>query len=153
MTPVAVPPSLPPPPPPPPPPLLEVLLLLLDPQAARTRARQATPATNKPRAGRLSKLAMQSFLLTRDAARAHARANWRGTYCVCVIAALSRRPPLQLHRLDGEELLEAEAAQFPAVAGLLVAAERRQRVEGAAVDLDLAGAQPPGHGLGVLLVA
>ena len=40
--------------------------------------------------------------------------------------------------------LEAVAAVLAAVAGLAVAAERGERVEGAAVDLDLAGAQPPG---------
>jgi hypothetical protein len=44
----------------------------------------------------------------------------------------------------------ARTAELAAVARLLVAAERRQRVEGRAVDLDLAGAQPPRDALGAL---
>src|SRR3954451_11906923 len=59
----------------------------------------------------------------------------------------------ELQGLDGEELLDAEAAQFPAVAGLLEAAERRERVEHAAVDLHLTRADPAGDRLGALLVA
>src|SRR5690606_39440828 len=42
-----------------------------------------------------------------------------------------------LDRLDLEEFLQAELAVLAAVAGLLVATERRQRVERAAVDVDL----------------
>ena len=51
---------------------------------------------------------------------------------------------LQLQGLDLQQLLDRVAAVLAAVAGLLVAAERGQRVEGAAVDLDLAGADAPG---------
>jgi hypothetical protein len=40
-----------------------------------------------------------------------------------------------------DELLEAEGAAFAADARLLVAAEGRQGVEAAAVDVDLAGTQ------------
>src|SRR5688500_12973094 len=60
---------------------------------------------------------------------------------------------LQLERLDLQELLQAEPAQLPPVAGLLVAAERRHRVEGAPVDLHLPGAQPAGDRLRPLRVA
>ncbi len=56
------------------------------------------------------------------------------------------RPPSELQALHLEQLLDREAPVLAAVAGLLVAAERRQRVVGAAVDLDLAGADPPGDG-------
>src|SRR3954467_2276352 len=60
---------------------------------------------------------------------------------------------LELQRLRLEELLEAELAELAAVAGLLVAAERRQRIEAAAVDLDLAGADLPSNLLGPLGIA
>ena len=60
---------------------------------------------------------------------------------------------LELHRLHGEKLLEPVAAELAPVARLLVAAERRERIEHAAVDLDLAGPQPPGDLLGTLRVA
>src|SRR3954471_14110435 len=60
---------------------------------------------------------------------------------------------LELQRLGLEELLEAELAELAAVAGLLVAAERSQRVEAAAVDLDLAGADLAGDLLGPLRIA
>ena len=46
---------------------------------------------------------------------------------------------------DLEVLLRAEGPELPPVARLLVAAERRHRVEPAPVDLDLAGPQLPGH--------
>src|SRR5436305_14900296 len=42
---------------------------------------------------------------------------------------------LELQALDLEELFQAELAEFPAVARLLVAAERCRRVERATVDL------------------
>src|SRR5690606_40427629 len=58
-----------------------------------------------------------------------------------------RRLASELHRLDLEELLEAVLAVLPPVAAVLVAAEGRVRVERAAVDLDLAGADPAGEGL------
>ena len=61
-------------------------------------------------------------------------------------------PSLQLQALDLQQLLEAVAPVLAAVTGLLVAAERRQRVEGAAVDLDLAGADPLGDADRPLLV-
>src|SRR5918995_918569 len=54
----------------------------------------------------------------------------------------------ELHRLDLEELLEAVGAVLAAVAAVLVAAERCARVEGTAVDLDLARADAAGGGLG-----
>src|SRR4029450_3998892 len=59
---------------------------------------------------------------------------------------------LQLHRLDLEELLEAVLAVLAAVAAVLEAAERGVRVEGAPVDLDLAGADAAGEALGPLAV-
>src|SRR5829696_10130110 len=59
---------------------------------------------------------------------------------------------LQLQRLRHEELLEAVATELAAVTGLLVAAERGERVEGAAVDLDLACADPGRDALRALLV-
>src|ERR687889_1672332 len=55
---------------------------------------------------------------------------------------------LELKRLGHEELLEAVATELAAVAGLLVAAERGHRIEGAAVDLHLTRADPRGHALG-----
>src|SRR5690606_33583305 len=63
-----------------------------------------------------------------------------------------RRLASELHRLDLEELLEAVLAVLAPVAAVLVAAEGRVRVEGPAVDLDLAGADPAGEGLGPLRV-
>src|SRR4051812_18066661 len=60
---------------------------------------------------------------------------------------------LQLDGLRLQELLEPERAEFAAVPRLLVAAERRERVEGGAVHLDLAGPQPPCDPLGALLVS
>src|SRR5581483_7341773 len=59
---------------------------------------------------------------------------------------------LQLQRLVLEILLEPGTAQLAPAARLLVAAERRLHVEGAAVDVDLPGAQPPRDALGALLV-
>src|SRR4051794_27096192 len=52
---------------------------------------------------------------------------------------------LQLQALDLQELLDCVAAVLTSVARLLVAAERGERVEGAAIDLDLAGADPLRH--------
>src|SRR5581483_9970131 len=60
---------------------------------------------------------------------------------------------LQLQCLHGEEFLEPEAPQLATVTGLLVAPERRQRVEGPAVDLHLARAEPARDSLGALLIA
>src|SRR4051812_30433121 len=60
---------------------------------------------------------------------------------------------LELDRLHLEELLEAELAELAPVARLLVAAERRERVERRAVDLDLPGADPSRDGLGPVRVA
>ena len=60
------------------------------------------------------------------------RISW--TKNVHEIRQNEERDGLQLERLDLEELLEAERAQLAAVAGLLEAAERRHRVEAAAVD-------------------
>src|SRR5690606_24354691 len=54
----------------------------------------------------------------------------------------------ELDCLDFAELLQAEAAQFTSVAGLAVAAEGRGGVEPAAVDGDLTGPHPAGHGEG-----
>src|SRR5437868_3089763 len=54
----------------------------------------------------------------------------------------------ELHRLHLEILLERELAELAAVSRLLVAAERRQRVEDASVDLDLAGPDPSRDALG-----
>src|SRR3954471_4882191 len=56
---------------------------------------------------------------------------------------LSRRS--ELDRLRLQELLQPEPTELATVAGLLVAAERRHRVEGRAVDLDLPGPDPPRH--------
>src|SRR5688572_24670027 len=64
--------------------------------------------------------------------------------------AAARTESLELHRLDLEELLEAVLAVLAAVAAVLVATEGGLRVERAAVDLDLAGADAPGDGLGPL---
>src|SRR3954453_2511825 len=61
--------------------------------------------------------------------------------------------PLALQRLDPQVLLDGQVAQLAAVAGLLEAAERRERVEGRAVDLDLPGADAPRDALGALRVA
>ena len=63
------------------------------------------------------------------------------------------RTVLELHRLDLQELFEAELAELAAVARLLVAAERREQVEAAAVDVDLAGAQAARDALGALGIA
>src|SRR3954466_15368934 len=64
----------------------------------------------------------------------------------------ARRRPLssQLDRLDLEELVETERPQLAAVAGLLVATKRSERVERRAVDLDLARPQPARELLRVL---
>src|SRR5258706_2039159 len=51
------------------------------------------------------------------------------------------RPELQRFQL--EEFVETELAELAAVARLLEATEWRLHVEAAAVDVDLAGAQPP----------
>src|SRR5918999_6401450 len=59
----------------------------------------------------------------------------------------------KLKRLRGQELLDPEAAELSPVTGLLVAAERGQRVEGPAVYLHLAGADPQRNRLGAFLVA
>src|SRR5207253_9167252 len=64
----------------------------------------------------------------------------------------AERLALQLQALDLQQLLDPVAAVLAAVAGLAVAAERRQRVEGAAVDLDLTGADAAGDGDRPLLV-
>src|SRR4051812_26101378 len=58
----------------------------------------------------------------------------------------------ELYRLRLEELLQSERAELTAVPGLLVAAERRQRVEGRPVHLHLAGPQPPRNALGALVI-
>src|SRR4051812_36891412 len=60
---------------------------------------------------------------------------------------------LELQRLGLEELLEAELAELATMAGLLVAAERRQRVEAATVDLNLTRADLAGDLLGPLRIA
>src|SRR5206468_1125906 len=52
---------------------------------------------------------------------------------------------LQLQRFVFQEFFHPIPPQFAAVAGLLVAAEGRARIEGAAVDVDLAGASEPPH--------
>src|SRR5690606_37886820 len=57
------------------------------------------------------------------------------------------------NRLHLEEVLEPVLAPLAAVARLLVAAERRVRVAGGAVQVDHAGAQPHGDGLGAGEVA
>ena len=59
---------------------------------------------------------------------------------------------LQLQALDLQQLLDRVAAVLAAVARLLVAAERGERVEGAAVDLDLAGADALGDADRAVLV-
>src|SRR5690606_9941350 len=51
-------------------------------------------------------------------------------------------------RLDLEELLQAELAHLAPVARLLVAPEGRVQRRPAVVDVDLSGAQAPGHGQG-----
>src|SRR5258708_24937453 len=56
------------------------------------------------------------------------------------LVALLRRSRRQLERLELEELFQPEFAELTAVTRLLVATERRQRIEGAAVDLHLPGA-------------
>ena len=53
-----------------------------------------------------------------------------------------RAHTLALDRLQLEELVQRERTELAADARLLVAAERRQLVEAAAVDVDLPGAQP-----------
>src|ERR1700681_4615923 len=63
------------------------------------------------------------------------------------------RPRLTLEGFDFEVLLEAELAELAPDPGLLVAAEGGQGVEASPVDLDLPGPQPPGHLLGMILVA
>src|SRR5674476_1159113 len=67
--------------------------------------------------------------------------------------ALIHIKPLELQRLDLQEVLDRERAVLAPVPGLLVAAERRRRVERAAVDLDLTGAHAAGDPLCALLVA
>src|SRR5438094_7915065 len=68
---------------------------------------------------------------------------------------LPSRPagPLTLQRLDPQVLLDRQVAELASVAGLLEAAERRERVERGAVDLDLTGADPARDALGALRVA
>src|SRR5512143_703407 len=51
----------------------------------------------------------------------------------------------ELQRLGLEELLEPEGAELAADARLLVATERRDRVEPSAVDVDLTGLHPAGE--------
>src|SRR6478735_10372218 len=58
----------------------------------------------------------------------------------------------ELEGLGLEVLGQAVRAEFAADAGLLVAAEGRERVEPAAVDVDLAGVHPAGEGDGRLVV-
>src|SRR4051812_9528741 len=58
-----------------------------------------------------------------------------------------------LKGLHPEVLLDRQVAQLAPVARLLEAAERGQRVERRAVDLDLPGADAPRHALGTLRVA
>src|SRR5690606_18581076 len=58
---------------------------------------------------------------------------------------------LELQRLVLEVLLEPVAPELAAVAGLLVAAEGRERIEGPAVDVDLTGAHAPGDALRALV--
>src|SRR4029079_13881977 len=64
-----------------------------------------------------------------------------------------RPPPSDLERLGFQELLQAKAAELATEARLLVTAEGRHEVDPPAVDVDLAGAHPPGDGLGPLDVA
>ena len=59
----------------------------------------------------------------------------------------------QLHGLRLQELLDAVAAELATDPGLLVAPERRDRVERAAVDVDLAGAHLLRKRDGLVLVA
>src|SRR4051812_6163652 len=138
ITTLTVPPSLPPPPLVALPPLVEALLLLSlpPPQAARPRTSAVAPAASNPRAARRSNLAMPFLLLRGN------RPGWVGPNL--------RRTLLQLHCLDGKELFDPEPSVLAAVAGLLVSAERRERVVGAAVDLDLTGAQLASDRLGAL---
>src|SRR5258706_15747341 len=58
----------------------------------------------------------------------------------------------ELERLVFEEFLEAIDARLAAVARLLEAAERGVHVEGAAVDVDLSGADAARHALRARLV-
>src|SRR5262245_36994276 len=58
----------------------------------------------------------------------------------------------ELQRLVLQKLLEAILAQFAAVARLLEAAERREHVERATVDVDLTGPQAPRDADGTRLV-
>ena len=60
---------------------------------------------------------------------------------------------LELQRLRLQELLEREAAQLAAVAGLLVAAERGQRIERPPVYLHLAGPEAATHAQRPLRIA
>src|SRR4051794_1089754 len=140
MTTLTVPPSLPPPPLVALPPLVEALLLSLPPpQAARPRTSAMAPAASNPRAARRSNLAMPFLLLRGN------RPGWVGPNL--------RRTLLQLHCLDGKKLFDPEPSVLAAVAGLLVSAERRERVVGATVDLDLPGAELASDGLGALGIA
>src|SRR5436190_23422004 len=73
------------------------------------------------------------------------------------VASLSRRSirrnlALQLQRLVLEELLQPVDAGLAAMARLLEAAEGRVHVEGAAIDVDLAGADAPRDALRARLV-
>src|SRR5437764_9885442 len=63
-----------------------------------------------------------------------------------------RRLALELQRLVLEELLQPVKPSLAAVARLLEAAERRVHVEGAAVDVDLPGADAPRDALRARLV-
>src|SRR5690606_5913427 len=88
------------------------------------------------------------------APRAAQRARARQGSAARALPRWSSREPAgsELHGLDLEELFEAVLAVLAPVAAVLVAAEGRVRVEGPAVDLDLAGADPAGEGLGPLRV-
>src|SRR5689334_23703522 len=63
-----------------------------------------------------------------------------------------RRLSLELQRLVLEEFLQAIDARFASMPRLLVAAERRVHVEGAAVDVDLPGADASRDALRARLV-
>src|SRR5437762_297454 len=81
------------------------------------------------------------------------RARRRAAVFSCPSSYPKGRRGLQLQGLDSQELLDRELAQLAAVTRLLEAAEGRQRIEGAAVDLDLAAADTPGDALGALGIA
>src|SRR3954451_19756210 len=91
----------------------------------------------------------------RTSFRAKSRTVSRRSLCSSLSSkstASSLREASELEALHLQQLLDGEPAVLAAVAGLLVAAERGHRVEGAAVDLDLAGADAAGDADRAVLV-